>query len=291
MRTGSSKWPVFGNSDVRRTGGLAFLRSGNGLDDVNFESIIVSREGPIGVITLNRPEALNALNMKMVNELREALTEFEADDAVRCVVITGSERAFSAGADIKEMADMTAVQMTMTGHFFPLWDKVGRFPKPIVGALSGFVLGGGLELAMGCDVLIASETTQLGQPEIDIGVMPGGGGTQRLTRAVGKSKAMEMILTGKRIGAEEARSLGLVSRVVPKEAYLTEAMKVAGEIATKSPVAVRLAKMAVNKAFEMGLTDGLDFERELFYLLFASEDKKEGMNAFMEKRKPEFKGK
>ena len=243
------------------------------------------------MIILNRPEAMNALNAEMVGELIGALSGFENDDEVRCLVLTGNERAFSAGADIKEMAEISAVEMTMTGHFFPLWDKVGKYPKPIVGALSGFVLGGGLELAMSCDVLIASETTQLGQPEIDIGVMPGGGGTQRLTRAVGKYKAMEMILTGKRIGAEEARTLGLVSRVVPKEAYLSEAKKVAQDIASKSPVAVKLAKMAVNKAFEMGLTDGIDFERELFYLLFASEDKAEGMKAFLEKRKPEFKGK
>jgi enoyl-CoA hydratase len=258
---------------------------------VNYETLQVAKEGHLGIITLNRPDALNALNWKMVNELITALTEFEKDDSVRCVVLTGSEKAFSAGADIKEMVDMTAVQMTMTGHFFPLWDKVGRYPKPIVGALSGFVLGGGLELAMSCDILVASETTQLGQPEIDIGVIPGGGGTQRLTRAVGKYKAMEMVLTGKRIGAEEAKMLGLVSRVVPKESYLSEAKKLAAEIATKSPVAIKLAKMAVNKAFEMGLSEGLDFERELFYLLFASEDKKEGMKAFTEKRKPEFKGK
>ncbi len=258
---------------------------------MGYETILTSKLGNVGIITLNRPQAMNALSTKLVAEMISALSEFEKDDEVRCLVITGSERAFSAGADIKEMADMTAVQMTMTGHFFPLWDKVGRFPKPIVGALSGFVLGGGLELAMSLDVLVASETTQLGQPEIDIGVMPGGGGTQRLTRAVGKYKAMEMILTGKRIGAEEAKTLGLVSRVVPKEAYLLEAMKVAYEIASKSPVAIRLAKMAVNKAFEMGLTQGIDFERELFYLLFASEDKEEGMKAFMEKRKPEFKGK
>jgi enoyl-CoA hydratase len=258
---------------------------------VKYESLIVSKEGGLGLITLNRPKALNALNTKMVTELIGALDEFEKDDDVRCLVLAGSERAFSAGADIDEMVDMTAVQMTMTGHFFPLWDRVGRYPKPIVGALSGYVLGGGLELAMSCDVLIASETTILGQPEINIGVMPGGGGTQRLTRAVGKYKAMEIILADRRIGAEEAKTLGLVSRVVPKEAYLSEAKKVATEIASKSPVAVRLAKMAVNKAFEMSLKDGLDFERELFYLLFASEDKTEGMKAFLEKKKPEFKGK
>ena len=258
---------------------------------MSYETLSASKEAPLGIITINRPEALNALSNKLVHELISALAAFESDEEVRCLVITGSERAFSAGADIKEMADMSAVQMSMSGHFFPLWDRLGRYPKPVVGALSGFVLGGGLELAMSLDVLIASETTQLGQPEINIGVMPGGGGTQRLTRAVGKYKAMDMILTGTRIGADEAKALGLVSRVVPKEAYLEEAKKVATEIASKSPVSVKLAKMAVNKAFEMGLSDGLDFERQLFYLLFASEDAKEGMKAFMEKRKPVFKGK
>lgn len=258
---------------------------------MEYETLLVSHDDATGIITLNRPEALNALNTKMVSELISALDEFGKDDGIRCVIIAGSERAFSAGADIKEMAELGAIDMAKTEHFFPLWDKVGRFPKPIVGALSGFVLGGGLELAMSCDILIASETTQLGQPEIDIGVMPGGGGTQRLTRAVGKYKAMEMVLTGRRIGAEEAKTLGLVSRVVPKEAYLTESKRVATEISSKSPIAVKLAKMAVNKSFEMGLSQGLDFERELFYLLFASEDKSEGMKAFTEKRKPEFKGK
>ena len=258
---------------------------------MKYQTLLESKEGHVGVITLNRPEAMNALNTVMVHELVQALGEFEKDEDVRCVVMAGSERAFSAGADIKEMSQMTAVQMTMSEHFFPLWDRVGRYPKPIVAALSGFVLGGGLELAMSCDIIVASETTQLGQPEIDIGIMPGGGGTQRLARAVGKYKAMEMILTGKRIGVEEAKTLGLVCRVVPKEAYLTEAMKVANEVAARSPVAVKLAKMAVNKAFEMGLGPGLDFERELFYMLFASEDQKEGMDAFMQKRKPTFRGK
>jgi enoyl-CoA hydratase len=258
---------------------------------MNYETVLTSKEGMLGIITLNRPQAMNALSTKLVTELISALNEFEKDDEVRCLVITGSEKAFSAGADIGEMADATAVKMTMSGHFFPLWDRVSRYPKPIVGALSGFVLGGGLELAMSLDVMVASETAQFGQPEINIGVMPGGGGTQRLARAVGKYKAMEMILTGERIGAEEAKTLGLVNRVVPRGAYLEEAKKVANEIATKSPVAIRLAKMAVNKAFEMGLTQGMDFERELFYMLFASEDKNEGTKAFMEKRKPEFKGK
>ncbi len=258
---------------------------------MDYGTLLVSKEYPLGVIALNRPEARNALNNKMVGELIRALDDFEKDEQVRCVVLTGSEVAFAGGADIKEMADLNTIQVAMSGHFFPLWDKVARFPKPIVAALSGYVLGGGLELAMICDVLVASETTQLGQPEINIGVMPGGGGTQRLSRAVGKYKAMEMILTGKRIGAAEAKALGLVNMVVPKEAYLEEAKKVALEIASKSPVAVRLAKMAVNKAFELGLSQGVDFERELFYLLFASEDKSEGMKAFIEKRKPEFKGK
>jgi enoyl-CoA hydratase len=259
--------------------------------DVMYETIVVNREEAIGVITLSRPDAMNALNTKMVTELIDALNGFEKDESVKCIVVTGNESAFSAGADITEMIDMSAVDMAKTGHFFPLWDKVGRYPKPIVGALSGFVLGGGLELAMSCDVLIASDTARLGQPEINIGVIPGGGGTQRLTRAVGKSKAMEMVLTGRMIGADEAKTLGLVSRVVPKEAFLDEAKRTAREIASKSPLAVKFAKQAVSKAFEMGLSDGLDFERELFYLLFASEDKVEGMKAFLEKKKPEFKGK
>ncbi len=274
-----------------REGRGRFFTFANRVDDVKHETIIATKEGTIAVITLNRPDALNALNAKMVTELIDALDGFEKDDSIRCIVITGNESAFSAGADIKEMIDLSAVDMAKTGHFFPLWDRIGRYPKPIVGALSGFVLGGGLELAMNCDVLIASDTARLGQPEINIGVIPGGGGTQRLTRAVGKYKAMEMILTGRMIGADEAKTLGLVSRVVPKEAFMEEAKRIAKEIASKSPLAIKFAKQAVNKAFEMGLSDGLDFERELFYLLFASEDKVEGMKAFLEKKKPEFKGK
>lgn len=274
-----------------REGRGRFFTFANRVDDVKHETIIATKEETIAVITLNRPDALNALNAKMVTELIDALDGFEKDDSIRCIVIAGNEGAFSAGADIKEMIDLSAVDMAKTGHFFPLWDRIGRYPKPIVGALSGFVLGGGLELAMNCDVLIASDTARLGQPEINIGVIPGGGGTQRLTRAVGKYKAMEMILTGRMIGADEAKTLGLVSRVVPKEAFMEEAKRIAKEIASKSPLAIKFAKQAVNKAFEMGLSDGLDFERELFYLLFASEDKVEGMKAFLEKKKPEFKGK
>jgi enoyl-CoA hydratase len=258
---------------------------------MDYSTISLQKEERIAVIKLSRPEALNALNSQMVKELISALDELNSDSNIRCVIITGDERAFSAGADIKEMVDVSSVEMAMTEHFFPLWDKVGRYPKPIVAAVSGFVLGGGLELAMSCDIIVASETTVLGQPEIDIGVMPGGGGTQRLTRAVGKYKAMEMILTGKRISAEEAFRYGLVNIVVPKELFLEEAKKVAKMISEKSPVAIKLAKAAINKALEVGLSQGLDFERELFYLLFSSEDKKEGMKAFIEKRKPEFKGK
>jgi enoyl-CoA hydratase len=260
-------------------------------EGMDFTQIVLKKEPPLAIITLNRPDARNALNMKMVTELVQALTELESDDSIRCIVLTGDERAFSAGADIREMVEMSTVDMVRTKHFFPLWDKVGNFPKPIVGALSGYVLGGGLELAMSCDILVAAEGTRLGQPEINIGVMPGGGGTQRLTKAVGKYRAMEMILTGKMITAEEAREAGLVNRVVPKELYFEEAKKLALEISQKAPLAVRLAKEAVLRSFETGLSEGLDVERKNFFMLFSSEDKKEGMQAFLEKRRPSFRGK
>jgi enoyl-CoA hydratase len=257
---------------------------------MDFTQLQVTKELPIAIIKLNRPEAMNALNSKMVSELVDALTELEKDDEVRCLVITGDERAFSAGADIKEMVGLSTVDLVKTRHFFPLWDKIGHYPKPVVAALSGYVLGGGLELAMSCDILIAAEGTRLGQPEINIGVMPGGGGTQRLTRIVGKHKAMEMVLTGNMITAEEAKGYGLINKVVPQEVYLTEAKKIAMEIASKGPVAVRLAKEAVLKAYETSLNEGLDFERKHFFMLFSTEDMKEGMNAFIEKRKPNFRG-
>ncbi|MEM0287218.1 MAG: enoyl-CoA hydratase-related protein [Nitrososphaerota archaeon] len=257
---------------------------------MEYGTIVLSREIPIAIIRLNRPEAYNALNMQMVHEIVDALDKLEEDEGVRCIVLTGNDKAFSAGADIKEMINLSSVDLIRTGHFLPLWNKVGNYSKPIVAALSGYVLGGGLELAMSCDVLVASENTKLGQPEINIGVIPGGGGTQRLTRAVGKYKAMEMILTGSMITAEEALRLGLVSRVVPANSYLDEAKKVALEISSKSPLALKLAKEAVNRAFEISLQEGLSFERKNFFLLFSSEDKKEGMNAFLQKRKPEFKG-
>jgi enoyl-CoA hydratase len=255
-----------------------------------YDTITAAKEDRLGVLTLNRPDALNALNSKMVVEIISALSGFESDDDVRCVIITGGERTFCAGADIREMSALSTVDMIRTNHFFPLWRAVGTCPKPIVAALSGYVLGGGLELAMACDILIASESAKLGQPEINIGVIPGGGGTQRLTRAVGRYKAMEMILTGTTITAEEARQYGLVNRVVSREKFLEEAKAIGREIASKSPTALRMAKQAVNKAYELGLTEGIDFERQLFHQLFSTEDKDEGMRAFLEKRKPEFKG-
>jgi enoyl-CoA hydratase len=225
-----------------------------------------------------------------MDELTTALEELDHDEAVRCIIVTGSERAFAAGADIKEMAEATAVQM-MQRNWIAYWDRLRGVGKPIIAAVSGYALGGGCELAMACDIIIASETAQFGQPEINIGVMPGAGGTQRLTRALGKSKAMEMVLTSSSISAREAEARGLVARVVPVELYLDEAKKLAREIASKAPVAVRLAKESVNKAFEVSLNDGLEYERKLFYFLFATEDQAEGMRAFIEKRKPEWKGK
>jgi enoyl-CoA hydratase len=257
---------------------------------MNYQSIIVNREDAVGVIQLNRPSVLNALNGAVMSEVTTALEELDRDESVGCMIITGNERAFAAGADIKEMAEATAVQM-MQRNWIAYWDRLRGVGKPVIAAVSGYALGGGCELAMACDIIIASETAQFGQPEINIGVMPGAGGTQRLTRALGKSKAMEMVLTGKPIPAREAEARGLVARVVPVEVYLDEAKKLAREIASKAPVAVRLAKESVNKAFEVSLGDGLEYERKLFYFLFATEDQDEGMRAFIEKRKPEWKGK
>ena len=247
-----------------------------------------SRPG-VALIQLNRPKELNALNGQLVREIRDALLALDADDAVRVVIITGNDRAFAAGADIKEMAGKTAVDMFLDDRAGIL-EQIRRFRKPLIGAVSGFVLGGGCELAMTCDMLVASETAQFGQPEIRLGIIPGGGGTQRLARAVGKAKAMEMVLTGEFISAQEAHRVGLVNRVVPVGQYLEEAYRLAANIAAMSPVAVRLAKEAVNRAFETPLEEGLQFERKNFYLAFASEDQKEGMAAFVEKRKPIFTG-
>ena len=218
-----------------------------------------------------------------------ALEALDADDEVRCIILTGNEKAFAAGADIKEMADATAMEMLKRDQFAK-WDRIRKIKKPIIAAVSGFALGGGCELMMTCDMVIASQTAKIGQPEINIGVMPGAGGTQRLTRAVGKVKAMELVLTGKMISAEEALKWGLINKVMPVEYYLQEAKEWAKEIASKPPVAVRLAKEAVLKSFDTTMEGGLEFERKNFYALFSSEDQKEGMKAFVEKRKPEWKG-
>lgn len=259
---------------------------------MTFEYILVESrpEDHIAIVRLNRPKELNALNRKVMEELVQAFQALDADDACRCIILTGNERAFAAGADIKEMADADAVKM-VTIDQFAKWDQIKKTKKPIIAAVSGFALGGGCELSMICDMIIASESAKFGQPEIKIGVMPGAGGTQRLTRAIGKARAMEMVLTGRFISAQEAYEAGLVNKVVPVELYLQEAIKLAKEIASMPPVAVRLAKEAVLNAFDSHLDQGLHFERKNFYLLFATEDQKEGMKAFAEKRNPEWKGK
>lgn len=243
----------------------------------------------IGLVQLNRPKELNALNLELMGQLRDALVDLDNNPDIRCIIITGNERAFAAGADIKQMAGKNAIDMLKIDQF-STWDTIRRIKKPIIAAVSGFALGGGCELCMLCDMIIASETAQFGQPEISIGVMPGAGGTQRLTRVVGKANAMEMVLTGKFINAHRAYELGLVNKVVPVELYLEEATKLASEIALRSPLAVQSAKESVLKAYEMPLQEGLAFERKNFYMLFATEDQKEGMAAFVEKRPAVFKG-
>ena len=253
--------------------------------------IINEQYGPFtALVQINRPKELNALNPQVMKELRDALQQLDASDNVRVIILTGNDQAFAAGADIKQMADKSALDMVMMDQF-STWDQIRKTKKPVIAAVSGFCLGGGCELAMTCDMIIASESAQFGQPEIRIGVMPGAGGTQRLTRAVGKVKAMEMVLTGKFISAEEALALNLINKVVPLGMYLHAAARLAAEIAEMSPIAVQLAKEAVNRAFETHLDEGLQFERKNFYLCFSSEDQKEGMKAFIEKRKPQFSGK
>jgi enoyl-CoA hydratase len=241
------------------------------------------------LVRLNRPKELNALNLQLMLELKSALASLDEDEEVRCIIITGNEQAFAAGADIKQMENKNAIDLLKIDQF-ETWDQIRKTKKPIIAAVSGFALGGGCELAMTCDMIIASESAKFGQPEIKIGIMPGAGGTQRLTRAVGKALAMEMVLTGKFISAEEAHKAGLVNRVVPEEIYLDEAVKLASEVALMSPISIRLAKESVLKAFESGLQEGLYFERKNFYMCFTSEDQKEGMRAFVEKRKPNFTG-
>jgi enoyl-CoA hydratase len=253
-----------------------------------YETIIVEVRGKVGLITLNRPSALNALNAKVLSELVEALGAFDGDAAIGAIVVTGSEKTFAAGADIKEMQSKTYAEAFL-GDFFSGWDDVGRVRKPIIAAVAGYALGGGCELAMMCDFIIAADNAKFGQPEITLGVMPGMGGSQRLTRIVGKSKAMDMCLTGRMMDAAEAERSGLVSRVVSGEALLDEALKAAGRIADFSLPAVMMAKEAVNRAYETTLAEGLRFEKRLFHSMFALDDQKEGMAAFVEKRKAAFR--
>ncbi|MFL5920599.1 MAG: enoyl-CoA hydratase-related protein [Gaiellaceae bacterium] len=251
--------------------------------------VLVERDGAIAVVLLNRPQQLNALSDALMDELVRSLEGLDRDEAIRAIVLGGNERAFAAGADIGELAQASAIDLYYQRRV-ERWDAIRGLWTPLVAAVSGFCLGGGCELALSCDLIVASETAQFGQPETGLGIIPGAGGTQRLTRAVGKALAMDVILSGRRLSAREARAAGLVARVVAKEAWLDEAKRVARDIAEKGPVATRLAKESVDRAFETTLATGLEAERRALYLVFASEDAKEGLTAFTEKRKPEFKG-
>jgi enoyl-CoA hydratase len=252
-------------------------------------SVLVEREEPIAVVRLNRPEQLNALSSELMRELVGALENLDVDESIRCIVLAGNERAFAAGADISELRDTSTIDLYF-GARLDLWDAIRSIRTPLVAAVSGYCLGGGCELAMACDLIVASESAQFGQPETGLGVMPGAGGTQLLARSIGKAKTMDVVLTGRFLDASEAERAGLVARVVAREAWLDEAKRVAREIAEKGPVAQRLAKEAINGAFETTLSAGLDVERKLFHLAHGTEDAKEGLAAFGEKRKPEFKG-
>jgi enoyl-CoA hydratase len=253
-----------------------------------YQFIIAETRGPVGFIRLNRPEALNALNSGLMTELGKALDGFEADDAIGAILITGNDKAFAAGADIKEMKDKTFVDCYLEDFITTNWERIPKCRKPVIAAVAGFALGGGCEVAMMCDIILAADTAKFGQPEITIATIPGAGGTQRLTRAVGKAKAMELCLTGRMMDAVEAERCGLVSRVVPAADLEAEAMKTAEKIARMSRPAALLAKEAVNKAFETTLAEGVRFERRMFHASFATADQKEGMNAFAEKRKPQY---
>ncbi len=255
---------------------------------MTYETILVETSGRVGLVTLNRPAALNALNARLIDELGAALDAFETDDAIGAVVLTGSPKAFAAGADIKEMAGL-GFPGTYLSDFLAPWDRVARFRKPIVAAVAGFALGGGCELAMACDTIYAAETAKFGQPEIRLGILPGAGGTQRLTRAVGKAKAMDMILTGRTMDADEAERSGLVARVLPADGFVERVVAIAAEIAGLSLPATLMAKEAVGRAFEGSLAEGLRFERRLFQAVFATEDRAEGMAAFVEKRPAVFR--
>jgi enoyl-CoA hydratase len=260
------------------------------MTDADAPLVLVERDGAVAVVLLNRPQQLNALSGPLMDQLVSALRDLDDDDAIRCIVVGGNQRAFAAGADVSELADATPIQL-YENRRIDQWDAIRALRTPLVAAVSGYCLGGGCELAMVCDLIVASETAQFGQPEINLGVMPGAGGTQRLTHAVGKSVAMDVILSGRFLTADEALRAGLVARVVAAEAWLDEAKRVARAIAEKSPVAVRLAKDAIDKAFEAPLSVGVEYERRAFYVARASEDASEGLSAFVEKRKPEFKGK
>jgi enoyl-CoA hydratase len=256
---------------------------------MEFINVDSSFEPQIARIQLNRPDAMNALNLQMMAEIRDALKELDQDESVRVIVITGNEKAFAAGADIKQMANKTAVDMLKIDQF-STWDQIRKTKKPLIAAVSGFALGGGCELSMTCDMIVASESAKFGQPEIKIGVIPGAGGTQRLTKAIGKAKAMELVLTGNFLSADEALHYGLVNRVVPTEMLMEATLDLARQMAEMSPIAAQLAKEAINRSFETHLDEGLNLERKNFYLAFSSNDQTEGMQAFIEKRKPNYKG-
>ncbi|MCH8201643.1 MAG: enoyl-CoA hydratase [Proteobacteria bacterium] len=256
-----------------------------------YKTILLEKKGPVALITLNRPEALNALNKQLMDELTDALLALEADDDIGVTVITGSDKAFAAGADINEMASKGYMDVFMEDFITANWEEASRCRKPVIAAVAGYALGGGCELAMMCDMIICADNAKFGQPEIKLGVMPGAGGTQRLTRQIGKSKAMDMILTGRMMDAEEAERSGLVSRIFPLDDLVTETLKIAQSIAELSRPSVMLSKEAINRAYETTLSEGIRFERRVFHSLFSTEDQTEGMEAFVEKRKPQFKNK